>query len=56
MCIRDRCKVAMALAIATLGAGVSAEACTDLIVGPKASTDGSVFISYEMCIRDRDSP
>lgn len=40
------CKVAMALAIATLGAGVSAEACSDLIVGPKASTDGSVFISY----------
>ena len=32
------CKVAMALAIATLGAGVSAEACSDLI---------------EMCIRDR---
>ena len=29
-----------------LGAGYNAEACSDLIVGSKASVDGSVFISY----------
>ncbi|MDO5017165.1 MAG: C69 family dipeptidase [Porphyromonas sp.] len=39
-------KLAMATSIATLGASVTADACSDLIVGPKASTDGSVIISY----------
>lgn len=37
---------AVAAGLASLVAPESAEACTDLIVGKKASTDGSVIISY----------
>lgn len=40
------CKVAIAMAVTALGASQTADACSDLIVGPKASTDGSIFISY----------
>lgn len=39
-------KVALILGVTTMGAGVTADACTGLIVGPKASTDGSIFVSY----------
>lgn len=39
-------KVALTLGVTAIGAGVTADACSDLIVGPKASTDGSIFISY----------
>ena len=35
-----------ALAIAAAGVYTSAIACTSLLVGKKASTDGSTFISY----------
>lgn len=34
------------MAVTALGASQTADACSDLIVGPKASTDGSIFISY----------
>lgn len=39
-------KVAAFLGITAVGASVTADACSDLIVGPKASVDGSIYISY----------
>ncbi|MBR8729703.1 hypothetical protein IX332_001026 [Porphyromonas levii] len=39
-------KVAAFLGITAVGASVTADACSDLIVGPKASADGSIYISY----------
>lgn len=34
------------MGVATMGASINADACSDLIVGPKASKDGSIYISY----------